>query len=449
MEFFVEITEKYGREAVLYSVRKAIEDVKNGSVLSSEKDAEKIIQSLSAQELEKIFGSKLKKIINATGVIIHTNLGRAPLGEEAVKEISEVCSGYCDLEFDLTKGKRGKRLDCVEDTLKFLTGAESVAVVNNNAAALMLVLGEFAKKKEVIVSRGELVEIGGSFRIPEILKASGAKMIEVGTTNRTRISDYAGAACEKTAMFLKVHKSNYVIKGFTEETSLSSLIKLSAEKKIPLLYDLGSGCVDSSLGQNLYGEPDIKSAVKSGAHFVTFSGDKLFGGPQAGIICGRREDVEKLKKAPMMRAFRVGKLTLAALGSVAVMHALNSSIAAPAVKMILSTEKDLRLRAEKLTKLLKERGFDAYLEKSAAQSGGGSLTDIKIDSYCAALDFQGKKDKTAEKIYFGLMREKTPIVSVLRKGNLVFDVMTINERDLCYIAESVLKISENIKRGEI
>ncbi len=443
------MTLKYGREAVLYSLRRAVEDVKKNCAVFSEKEISDKIQSLSAQELEKIFGSKLKRVVNATGVIVHTNLGRAPLGEEILKEISEVCSGYCDLEFDLSKGKRGKRLDCVEDTLKYLTGAQSVAVVNNNAAALMLVLGVFAKKKEVIVSRGELVEIGGSFRIPEILKASGAKMVEVGTTNRTRISDYADAVGEKTAMFLKVHKSNYVIKGFTEETSLSSLIKLSAEMKIPLLYDLGSGCVDSAAGLNLSGEPDIKSAVKSGAHFVTFSGDKLFGGPQAGIICGGREDMEKLKKAPMMRAFRVGKLTLAALGSVAVRHALNSSQTAPVVRMILSTEKDIRLRAEKLVELLKERGFNANLEKSTAQSGGGSLTDLMIDSYCAALDFRGRENKkTAEKIYFGLMREKIPIVSVLRKGNLVFDAMTIDQRDLCYIADSVLKVSETVKRGK-
>lgn len=445
---YVKMSEKYGRNAVVYSVRAALDEIKKSEDLGSIDDMEKETLVRTRKRLCKIFDSRLREVINATGVVIHTNLGRSPLGEDIVREMSSVLKGYCDLEFDLSRGERGKRTECVEEALKFLTGAEAVAVVNNNAAALMLVLSVFARKKEVVVSRGELVEIGGSFRIPEILSASGAKMVEVGTTNRTRISDYSQAISPRTAMLLKVHKSNYVIKGFTEEVPLGKLTELSKKKQIPLLFDLGSGCVNNRIHGIFSQEPDVKSAVLSGADFVCFSGDKLFGGPQAGIICGRKENIDRLKKAPMMRALRVGKLTLSALGSVAVRHAEASSVPEdiPVLRMMSSDAEDIKAKASKLADLIVKRGLKARIEKSAGKSGGGSLADLDIESYCAIVEFSDKKDKKkAQRIYNGLMTMKRPIVAVLRKGELVFDVLTVEEKDLNYIADSTVSMYETLQ----
>ncbi|MBN1151328.1 L-seryl-tRNA(Sec) selenium transferase [candidate division WOR-3 bacterium] len=447
------LEKEYGREAVLYSVRYALDEIKRMGQTDEVADIEKRVQYLSKGKIQSIFHSGLKEVINATGIIIHTNLGRAPLGEDIVREISKAISGYCDLEFDLDKGRRGNRTKCVEETLKYLTGADGVAVVNNNAAGLMLTLSVFAKRKEVVVSRGELVEIGGSFRIPEILKASGAKMVEVGTTNRTRLSDYEKAINSKTAMILKVHKSNYVIKGFTEEAPLEKIVELARKFDLRVLYDLGSGCADSQINDVFSKEPDIKRAVASGADFVAFSADKLFGGPQAGVVCGDKEEIAKLKKAPMMRALRVGKMTLSALGTVAVRHAEKSGnfTDIPVVEMSSTKSGELLEKAEKLSGLMQKKGVDSRVEKSRGKAGGGSLTDTEIESYCVAIRLEGKKRKeNLERMFFSLMRNSKPIVSVLRKGELVFDVLTLKERDFEYIADSISEVyfkSENTRKS--
>jgi len=271
------------------------------------------VAELVRRRVESMQSAKLRRVINATGIILHTNLGRAPLCKEALDRINEVARGYSNLEFDLATGKRGLRYDHVKDLLCGLTGAEDALVVNNNAAAVLLVLNTIADGKEAVVSRGELVEIGGEFRIPEVMKRSGAVLREVGTTNRTRPRDYEEAIGERTAVILKVHTSNFRIVGFTEEVELARLVGLGKERGIPVVNDLGSGCLIDLDRYGVDREPTVKDAVRAGADVVTFSGDKLLGGPQAGVILGRKDLLQKIEKNPLNRALRVDKLTLAAL----------------------------------------------------------------------------------------------------------------------------------------
>ncbi|MFH2034091.1 MAG: L-seryl-tRNA(Sec) selenium transferase, partial [Candidatus Margulisiibacteriota bacterium] len=301
-----ELAAAHGIELVTYAARNTInsarEKILNGS---PQIDLVSEVKNL----IEKISKPSLKPVINATGIILHTNLGRAPLSFEPIR-------GYCNLEFDLETGKRGKREAHLKAPLKYITGAEDTLVVNNNAAAIVLILNTLASGKEVIISRGELIEIGGSFRINEIMASAGVKMVEVGTTNKTRLSDYENAVTENTALIFKAHKSNYSIKGFSEEVGIKELAEFSRKKGIPFVYDIGSGLLRKPKNLNLEGEPDVRSALKDGAYLVCFSGDKLLGGPQAGIIAGKKELISKLAKAPLMRALRVGKMTIAGLSAV-------------------------------------------------------------------------------------------------------------------------------------
>ncbi len=298
---------------------------------------------------------RLRRVINATGVVIHTNLGRSPLSEEAVSRIEMAARGYANLEYDLETGNRGSRDDLVEGLLCRLTGAEAATVVNNNAAAVMLVLRSMTVGKEVIVSRGELVEIGGSFRIPDVMEASGARLVEVGTTNRTRISDYRDHITVETGLLLKVHTSNYRILGFAEDVPVADLASLGRESQIPTAVDLGSGClVDLKKVGLRHGEPTVRDVLSQGADIVTFSGDKLLGGPQAGIIVGKREYLQLIKRNPMKRALRVGKLTLSALESVlgAYLDPSTTVSKIPTLRMIVTGKAAVADRARRFGKRL-------------------------------------------------------------------------------------------------
>jgi L-seryl-tRNA(Ser) seleniumtransferase len=438
-----ELSSRYGHELVTQITRRIIEDIRknvqDGKTLPS-------IQQICAEVsglIKKLTSRSLKKVINATGIIIHTNLGRAPLGEKVMAELKDITIGYSNLEFDLKTASRGERNRHIVFLLKLVTGAEDAVVVNNNAAGIILCLNVLAKDKEVIISRGELIEIGGSFRIPEIMSASGAKMVEVGTTNKTHLSDYTNAVNENTALILKVHKSNYAIKGFAEEVSLSELAKFSHAKGLPVIYDIGSGLLRKPKTLPLQDEPDVKTSIKQGADLVTFSGDKLMGGPQAGIIAGKTEYISLLAKAPLMRALRVGKLTLAALSSVIRGYFDDQGLAQslPLFSMLEKSDKELKKTAEALSNELNKAGIKAKVKRSTGQCGGGTLPILELNSYAVVLvsNGQSQKDRSqfAEHIYRELANLDYPIIGVLRQGEVLFDVLTLFENDIPYLVSAI------------
>lgn len=402
---------------------------------------QEIVESIKNRILS-MGSSSLKTVINATGIILHTNLSRAPLGKKLLAEITTVLTGYSNLELNLETGRRGHRHDHILRLLQFVTGAEAAAVVNNNAAAVMLCLHTLAAKKEVLVSRGELIEIGGSFRIPEIMKASGARMVEVGTTNRTRLSDFESAITEKTRVIFKAHKSNFAISGFTEEADTSELADLAHKYNLIMIYDLGSGLLRKPEGMILTGEPDVRSSLESGADLITFSGDKLLGGPQAGIILGRQNLVDKISKAPLMRALRVDKFTIAALSVVLSWYRTNEMMQAniPIFGLLKQTAAELRTKAEKLQKELQKININCEIVASSAQVGGGTLPGQTIPSYAVRLLPPAHDKKFAAGTFHLLLQGDNPVLGILREGNLLLDIMTVNEREFSIIADRMHRI---------
>ena len=313
-------------------------------------ECENVLTDRIGARLLKMQSPGLKKVLNGTGTILHTNLGRAPLGKEAASRVLETVSGYCNLEYDLEDGCRGERCGQIENILCEITGAEAAVAVNNNAAALLLILCTLAQGGEVIVSRGELVEIGGQFRIPDVMKQSGAGLVEVGTTNRTRLSDYETAVTETTKAILKVHTSNYRIIGFTEETSIEQLAPLREKYGIPLVEDLGSGALLDLTKYGLPGEPNVQDALRRGADIVCFSGDKLLGGPQAGIIAGKKEYIEKMRSNPLFRALRIDKITAAFLETILLEYRSmeRALVRIPTLRMLTQNEKEIAEDAAEL-----------------------------------------------------------------------------------------------------
>jgi len=442
---------EYNIELVSGSVKNVISQLKL-KVLKEGSDVpgtDDIIEHVK-KEISKIGKKSLVNVMNATGVIIHTNLGRAPFSKEIFIETTDILTGYNNLEFNLETGKRGSRYTHVTDLLKFLSGAEDVLVVNNNAAALMLILRTFAKNKEVIVSRGELIEIGGSFRLPEILAASDCKMVEVGTTNKTRTRDYENAINENTAILLKAHQSNYSIEGFTEEASLSNLIALGKEYNLPVIYDMGSGLLMKKTIPVFADEPVVKDTMKSGVDLVCFSGDKLLGGPQAGIITGKAEMIKKIKNEPMLRALRVDKIGLAFLEATCLSY-LDENILKKknrVFEMLHKTRNELKMNADLLCNKLKKFKIDAEVVENTARCGGGSMPGKEINSYAVWLKKTGVSTKErsvfAEKIYFGLLHSETPVLSILRKGNIYFDILTIPDDDIEKLAKIIFNVHEEV-----
>ncbi|MCF8404830.1 MAG: L-seryl-tRNA(Sec) selenium transferase [Bacteroidales bacterium] len=398
------------------------------------------------QFINRLIGRKLKKVLNATGIIVHTNLGRAPFSDKLLHDTFSILNGYSNLEYNLEIGERGSRHDHLTEKLKYLTGAEDVLVVNNNAAAVMLTLRTFAKAKEVIVSRGELIEIGGSFRIPEIMAASDCKMKEVGATNKTHPKDYENAISKKTAMLFKAHQSNYVIQGFTKEVSLEEMVSLGKKHKVIVFYDMGSGLLRKTKTNVLATEPDVRDTLAQGVDLVSFSGDKLIGGPQAGIIAGKKKYISILKKEPMVRALRVGKTTLAFMQSALSYYLDEKSLQTDNMifRLLEESSDTIKKRAEKLIKQFENNNIQAKVVDSMGFCGGGSLPTEKVPSYSVKLILKGETNKKravlAEKIFRALLKEEIPVVSVLKSGELYFDMLTISEKEIEQVSKSVIKL---------
>src|SRR5881398_2999827 len=371
--------------------------------------------------------SRIQPVINGTGIVIHTNFGRAPLSPALIESLTAIGPSYTNLEYDLTSGERGHRATYLENNLALVCGAEATTVVNNCAAALILILRHFtAKKKEVVISRGELIQIGGGFRIPEILEASGAKLREIGTTNKTSIKDYARALGPDTALILKVHRSNFFMGGFVESPSTEALAKLARTKRIPFVEDLGSGAVVATerLGE-IEHEPTPNEALKSGVDLVCFSGDKLFGGPQAGIIAGKRRHIAALKREPFFRALRCDKLILTAMQTAVDCYLADKSSELPALEMLESTMDELRDRAETLLAQIRELPLHTAISEGKAQIGGGSLPRAVIPS--VTLDLRPNKI-SVEDFAARLRCASPPIVGYIAGGKFKLDLRTIFPR---------------------
>jgi L-seryl-tRNA(Ser) seleniumtransferase len=378
------------------------------------------------REVEAAEQPPLGAAINATGIIIHTNLGRAPLATEAVEAMAEVAGGYAPVEIDVRSGERGRRSDVIRPLLCELTGCESATVVNNNAAALLIVLSTIAKGRAVLVSRGELIEIGGSFRLPEIMETSGAMLREVGTTNRTRVSDYERALDEGVAAILKVHPSNYRIEGFTESPGVAALTALARSRGVPLVHDIGSGALCDLSAWNIRDEPDARASIADGADIVLFSGDKLLGGPQAGIIVGRSTWIDAIERNPLMRALRVDKITLAALGATLQLHrdADHAAVRIPVLAMAAAPLTDLRARAAAIADRL--RAMDgvqsADVIETTAFLGGGAVPAEAIPSAGVRLVARDISETTLAQ----RLRESPPAVFArLASDAVVMDVRTL------------------------
>ena len=397
-------------EAARKVVARAREQIKQG-------DDPGDLAALLQSELGAARTPHLRRIINATGVIVHTNLGRAPLAEAALDRVREIARGYSNLEYDLAAGGRGSRQEHVADSLRRLTGAEAALVVNNNAAAVMLALAALAEGREVLVSRGELIEIGDGFRIPDVLERSGARLREVGTTNRTRAADYEAAIGPETAVLLRVHQSNFRVVGFTEQPSLRELADVARRHNLPLVDDLGSGAL-VEIGD----EPTARASLAAGADLVCFSGDKLLGGPQAGIVVGRGELVEKLRRHPLHRALRADKLTLAALeGTLAL--AVDAPDEIPVLRMLREPPEAVRARATRLAELV-----DGEVEETIAKAGGGSLPLTELASFACAVE-----EELAAKLRAG----DPPVVAVIRDGRTLLDCRTLTDTEAAEAAAAV------------
>jgi L-seryl-tRNA(Ser) seleniumtransferase len=375
------------------------------------------LAALLQNELDAAHTPHLRRVINATGVIVHTNLGRAPLAEAALDRVREIARGYSNLEYDLAAGARGSRQEHVADSLRRLTGAEAALVVNNNAAAVMLALAALAEGREVLVSRGELIEIGDGFRIPDVLERSGARLREVGTTNRTRASDYEAAIGTETAVLLRVHQSNFRVVGFTAQPSLGELADIARRHDLPLVDDLGSGAL-IDIGD----EPTARASLAAGADLVCFSGDKLLGGPQAGIVLGRAELVEKLRRHPLQRALRADKLTLAALeGTLAL--AVDAPDEIPVLRMLREPAEAVRARAARLAELVQ-----GEVEETVARAGGGSLPLTELPSFACAVE---------EELAVKLRAGDPPVIAVVRDGRTLLDCRTLTDAEADEVAVAV------------
>ncbi|MBD3315231.1 MAG: L-seryl-tRNA(Sec) selenium transferase [Chitinivibrionales bacterium] len=439
-----ELAAKWGTALVTFAVRREIAEVRRklrgGKAQAA--SMEEIVKGVEIR-VRSLAEPSLRQVINATGVVLHTNLGRAPLGETVGQSLFDIIVGYTNLEFDLSTGRRGHRISHIRDLLRYLTGAEDAVVVNNNAAGIILTLNTLAADREVIVSRGELIEIGGAFRIPEIMAAGGARMVEVGTTNRTRVTDYEKAITDHTALLFKAHQSNYTITGFTEEASVRELAQLARAHGIPFVYDLGSGLLRKPEGLPLGSEPDVRGALADGADLVMFSCDKLLGGPQAGIVAGNADLVNRLAQAPLMRALRVGKLTFAALSAACRNYLTDGALVEgnPTFRMLRQRPEKLKGRARDLMDALRRRGIEAEIVESGARCGGGTLPNLTIPSYgvspIAAATTIKEREAYAEMIHKKLLRCDPPVLAVLREGRLVIDVFTLSASDTEYVAEAV------------
>ena len=425
--------EEFGDAALTDAIRKALDGLRR-EILAGHRDALPEAEQLYAaiaREARMAALPSFRGVINGTGIILHTNLGRACLSEQAARAVWDAALSYSNLEYNLDTGKRGSRYSHVEDILCRLTGAESALVVNNNAAAVLLVLSALTKGGEVIVSRGELVEIGGSFRIPEIMESCGAKLQEVGATNKTHLSDYEKAINENTKALMKVHTSNYRIVGFSGVPALGDLVALGHARGLPVLEDLGSGSLVDLNRFGIHDEPTVQDSIRAGVDVVSFSGDKLLGGPQAGIILGKKKYLDILKQHPLNRAMRVDKMTLAALEATLRSYAREKCEEIPVIAMVSAKPEALKAKAETLCALLTARGLSPEILPTLSQVGGGSVPNQNLPSFAVA--FGGNVDALEETLRKGAR----PIIGRIHEGRYLLDVRTLREADFETIAESL------------
>lgn len=390
----------------------------------------------------------MQPVINATGTLIHTNLGRSPLGEKLLEQLKKELSTYTTVEYSLAKQRRGHRSNHLKETLKELTGAESSAVVNNNAAAVFLVLKSLAEGGEVIVSRGELIEIGGSFRIPDIMESSGAKMVEVGSTNRTTIEDYEAAITENTSLIFKAHHSNFTLEGDVEEVSVEELVSLSKKHGIPFFYDLGSGLISKPLQLASVEEMTVSEALTLGVDILSFSTDKLFGGPQGGIIVGRDSLVGICERNPLMRVLRVGKESIASLQFLMHAYLQEGSIeeVSPLYRMLNSNPETIQKRAKLLKQQIsrKIKGKVVQVVENKGQVGGGTLPSFLLKSYAVKIapDFKNVREREtfAESLNHDLHALEVPIIPILKEGFIFLDCLTIFDEQVSMVSKAIIEI---------
>jgi len=451
------LAEKSGRGLVIQAVRNVLAEfrafVKNESSQSAVPSLEAFdlahFEARVAADVEAALAPSLRRVINATGVVLHTNLGRAPLSQAAREQINAIAATYSNLEYDVARGERGKRDVHTGRLLAALLGAESAIVVNNNAAAVFLVLNALAKGAEVIVSRGELIEIGDGFRIPDIMNESGALLREVGTTNRTRLRDYERAITDRTRLLLRVHPSNFRITGFTERPSLAELVALGERFHLPVYEDLGSGCIADLSAQGI-AEPVARASCEAGASIITFSGDKLLGGPQAGIIAGKKEIVERIRANPLFRALRVDKLTIAALEATLQSYLRGALDEIPALRMIRIAQQEIAARAQNFReKLRRELANDVKVEIHPGFSviGGGSTPDqqlpttliaISTPRHSAAQLEERLRKPQALSGQAGISSPSTPVISRIEDKRLIIDLRTVHPSEETEVASALI-----------
>jgi len=436
----------YPRPLVLAAVHQVLEGIRRGiregAVSEPLPDGEEIAEQVR-DRVRGLSRPSLRPVINATGVVVHTNLGRSLLPASALRRFKAVAGGYSNLEYDLEKGRRGSRYVHVEGILKELTGAEGAMVVNNNAAAVLISLETLARGREVIVSRGQLVEIGGSFRIPDVMRKSGARMVEVGTTNKTHLRDYEEVIGPETGLLLKVHTSNFQVVGFTEAVPLSAMADLGRRHGIPVMEDLGSGCLVDFSRYGLAGEPTVRAALDQGADLVTFSGDKLLGGAQAGIILGRKDLVEAIRRNPLNRALRIDKLTLMALEETLRLYRDEAKAVreVPTLRRSCQSYKALSGKAERLARLIGKTGsrnFSIELADGDSRAGGGALPVLALPTRLVCLVPGALSSRFMEE---WLRSYDPPVITRVERERMLLDVRTIQERELKVVARAIREMA--------
>jgi L-seryl-tRNA(Ser) seleniumtransferase len=444
----VQLLKIHSRNVVVEAIRKGLGRLRNEilheedlSHLGEDLFSFESLYPLFKKEINQQIHPHLRRVINATGVVIHTNLGRAPLHPSAINHLIEISKTYSNLEYNLDLGERGSRYTHVEEILCRLSGAESALVVNNNAGAVLLALNTLAEGKEVIVSRGELVEIGGAFRIPDVMKRSGALLREIGTTNRTHLNDYQKAIGPQTALLLKVHTSNFRVMGFTSEVSLQDLVQLGRENQLPVVNDLGSGCLINLTQYGLEKEPTVQETIKSGVDVVTISGDKLLGGPQAGIILGKKKFLDLFKINPLTRALRIDKLTLAALESTLLLYfdEKRAMEEIPTLRMLSLDTRELKRRGKRLLKRLSgmmNQKITFALREDASQVGGGALPLQELPTIVISIK---PLDFSVNSLEENLRKGDLPIISRISKEELIFDMRTVFNEEIPLLAEEIKK----------
>ena len=441
----IKLIEQYHRDVVVDAIREEIDKLRsfikeNDDIDLIEEKINNLVENITSS-VKKVYSYNLRKVINGTGTILHTNLGRAIISKKHADYLSDVVTSYSNLEYNLEEGKRGERYSHFEKLICKITGAESAMAVNNNAAAVMLVLSSMAENKEVIVSRGELVEVGGKFRIPDVMKSSNAHLVEIGTTNKTHREDYEDAITENTGALLKVHTSNFKILGFTESVSIDELCKLGREKDIPVIEDIGSGVLVDLSKYGLEYEPTVQDSIKAGVDIVSFSGDKLLGGPQAGIIVGKKKYIDKMKKNPLTRAFRIDKFTATILEMIFHEY-LNEEDAIKNIPVLSLITKDIKEIEESANKLYEKLSdikdvANVEIEDTLSQIGGGSLPTERIKSKCVTI--MPKNISTAA-LEEKLRQGENPVVGRISDDKLILDMRTVLEDEIDRLSQKIIGI---------